>query len=297
MTAVACRVPAKTPNICLWEALHPVVGRKGGDCLHVDDSKKVYASGKGIAALERTALATLACHLQDAVETLRQLLDGLSGDDAGIDEPWFHGDTRLPREACPIDLRNIGGELRSALERAGVQWGPIVSVAVDAPRFNQIVDRYDSKGAVLATAFVTLARACLDADGDATIVVDKHGGRNFYGPLLQEISPDCWVTPIKEGARESTYEIRWPGDSSGRRARVTFRPEADGTSFEVAVASIVSKYLRELFMEEFNAYWKSHLPDIAPTAGYPGDAARFLGEIEHLLPKLKLERDRIWRKR
>ena len=78
---------------------------------------------------------------------------------------------------------------------------------------------------------------------------------------------------------------------------MTFRPEADGTSFEVALASIVSKYLRELFMHEFNEYWKTHLPDLAPTAGYPGDATRFLGEIEHLFAKLNLERDRIWRKR
>lgn len=298
MTAVACRVPAKTPNICLWEALRPVVG-KSGDCLHVDDSKKVYASGKGIAGLERTALAALACHFDEAAETLQQLLDGLSAEEADIDEPWFRGDTRVPREACPIDLKRVGDELRTALESAGIEWGPIVAVAVDAPRFNQIVDRYDSKGAVLATAFVTLARACLDhgSENDATIIVDKHGGRNFYGPLLQEISPECWVVPIKEGARESTYEIRWPGDRSGRTARVTFRPEADATSFEVALASIVSKYLRELFMGEFNAYWKTHLPDIAPTAGYPGDSTRFLGEIEHLFSKLKLPRDRIWRKR
>lgn len=297
MTAVACRAPR--PDMCLWEALGPVVGRKAGEGLHVDDSKKVYASGKGIAALERTALAAVACQFDEAVETLGELLGGLSVDeDAGIDEPWFRGASRLPREACPVDLKRIAGELRAALAGAGVEWGPIVSVAVDAPRFNRIVDRYDSKGAVLATAFVALARRCLLNDlgaTDATVVVDKHGGRNFYGPLLQEISPDCWVTPIKEGARESTYEIRWPG--SARTARVTFRPEADATSFEVALASIVSKYLRELFMEEFNAYWKSHLPDLAPTAGYPVDAARFLREIEPLLPKLKLDRDRIWRKR
>ena len=45
---------------------------------------------------------------------------------------------------------------------------------------------------------------------------------------------------------------------------MTFRPEADGTSFEVALASIVSKYLRELFMHEFNEYWK-----LSVLWGYP----------------------------
>ena len=139
-----------------------------------------------------------------------------------------------------------------------------------------------------------LLRACLahaPAD-DAVVVVDKHGGRNFYAPMLQEICPNGWVVPLEEGM-SSTYEIRWPE----RKARVTFRPEADATSFEVALASIVSKYVRELCMDEFNAFWRTHVADVAPTAGYPGDASRFLSDIRPALERLNLEMDRVWRKR
>jgi hypothetical protein len=43
---------------------------------------------------------------------------------------------------------------------------------------------------------------------------------------------------------------------------------------------MLSKYLREAFMRRFNAFWKRHLPGVDPTAGYYGDGARFLCDIE-----------------
>jgi ribonuclease HII len=79
--------------------------------------------------------------------------------------------------------------------------------------------------------------------------------------------------------------------------RVVFRPEADGTSFEVALASIVSKYLRELCMEEFNEYWRGHVPDVKRTAGYPGDSTRFLEDIRPALERMNVAMDLVWRKR
>jgi hypothetical protein len=47
----------------------------------------------------------------------------------------------------------------------------------------------------------------------------------------------------------------------------------------VAVASMLSKYLREGLMRRFNAFWRQYLPDVAPTAGYYGDGQRFLADI------------------
>jgi hypothetical protein len=43
---------------------------------------------------------------------------------------------------------------------------------------------------------------------------------------------------------------------------------------------MISKYLREAMMRRFNAYWHTHLPEVAPTAGYYGDGVRFLSDIE-----------------
>ena len=48
----------------------------------------------------------------------------------------------------------------------------------------------------------------------------------------------------------------------------------------VAYASMISKYLRETLMRRFNAFWKTHLPDVEPTAGYYNDGLRFLKDID-----------------
>jgi hypothetical protein len=48
----------------------------------------------------------------------------------------------------------------------------------------------------------------------------------------------------------------------------------------VALASMLSKYLREVLMRRFNAFWAKHLPAVAPTAGYYNDGTRFLRDID-----------------
>jgi hypothetical protein len=50
----------------------------------------------------------------------------------------------------------------------------------------------------------------------------------------------------------------------------------------VALASIFSKYIRELFMRLENQYWLHFIPGLKPTAGYYKDAQRFLSQIAHV---------------
>jgi hypothetical protein len=47
----------------------------------------------------------------------------------------------------------------------------------------------------------------------------------------------------------------------------------------VAAASMLSKYIREALMTRFNAFWRQHLPQVTPTAGYYQDGSRFLADI------------------
>ncbi|MBL8865513.1 MAG: hypothetical protein JNK93_08115, partial [Planctomycetia bacterium] len=76
-----------------------------------------------------------------------------------------------------------------------------------------------------------------------------------------------------------------------------FRPKADGDSVCVALASMVCKYLREVSMKQFNDFWQTHVPGLAPTAGYPVDAKRFYDAIRPTMAKLGIEPDRVWRKK
>src|SRR5262249_52406986 len=104
----------------------------------------------------------------------------------------------------------------------------------------------------------------------------KHGGRHFYYEPLIEAFPDVWIDRGDEGPLLSRYTFRAPG----RRLDLCLQPRADAECGLVALASIVSKTVRERWMERFNAYWAARIPDLRPTAGYPTDAQRFREIIE-----------------
>jgi hypothetical protein len=63
----------------------------------------------------------------------------------------------------------------------------------------------------------------------------------------------------------------------------------------VAVASIVSKLVREHWMAGFNAYWLRRAPGLKPSAGYPVDASRFRRDLLDRLPDPDPPLDRWWR--
>ena len=64
-----------------------------------------------------------------------------------------------------------------------------------------------------------------------------------------------------------------------------------------ALASMLAKYLREVFMRQFNRYWLSHVPGIKPTAGYPGDAARFYKGIKPMMERMGVKDSSVWRRK
>src|SRR3972149_11845992 len=70
VVAAWMEVPAQTASDSLWDCLGPTVRRHSAaesGALVVDDSKKVYAAGKGLHPLEETALAWLcACGTRPA---------------------------------------------------------------------------------------------------------------------------------------------------------------------------------------------------------------------------------------
>ncbi len=299
MTVVGCRVPA--PEIDLWDEMDGAVRRHGEDDdgrLLVADSKLVYNPGKGLHCLEcgvlgflcggdRLSSAGAAANLVEAVFTgsLAEMRD----------EAWFDGTTRLPIVVETDHLQAGVDGWRAATANGELHWGLAAGVLVPARRFNGLVDKWGSKGAVLALALAELLQHCLNLDGHEPIeiIVDKHGGRNHYSALLQNAFTDGLVLAREEGAERSVYEII----GLGRAMRVTFIPRADTSTFCVALASMVCKYMREVLMVEFNRYWLDKIPGLAPTAGYPGDSLRFYQAIEPALVKMGIARETVWRRR
>lgn len=124
------------------------------------------------------------------------------------------------------------------------------------------------------------------------IFCDKHGGRNKYAGLLQHVFPDAFPEIECEQAQASAYRCELP------QAAARFRFEVGGERhLPVALASMTAKYVRELVMRAFNAFWQSHRPEVRPTAGYPADAKRFLAEIADLQTALGISSRQLWRER
>lgn len=167
---------------------------------------------------------------------------------------------------------------------------------MEPTEFNAIVDATGTKAAVVTrgvSALLLLMLADLPDTKPVQVVCDKLGGRNFYGPFLQDTFPNGWVVAERESPAESRYRIL----NLDRDVTVVFRPKADGDSVCVALASMVCKYLREVSMKQFNDFWQTHVPGLAPTAGYPVDAKRFYDAIRPTMAKLGIEPDRVWRKK
>jgi hypothetical protein len=65
----------------------------------------------------------------------------------------------------------------------------------------------------------------------------------------------------------------------------------------VAIASMLSKYIREALMRRFNAFWQRHVPGVTPTAGYYNDGNRFLQDIDTRRRALGIKDDELIRSR
>jgi hypothetical protein len=210
------------------------------------------------------------------------------------EECWYRGDTPLPVQADREGLASSGERFARSCAEAGVARGLVRSVVVCPARFNALVQRWNSKAIVLSLALAELLR---DNHGPASdgepvaVFIDKHGGRNSYAATLQQAVPAGMVIAEEEGAERSTYRVA----GLGREVRLTFEPRADAAHFGVALASMVSKYLRELLMLEFNRFWQGHVPGLKPTAGYPGDAGRFFEAIRPAALRLGVPEAALWR--
>jgi hypothetical protein len=260
----------------------------------IDDSKLVHSGPNGLARLERTIVGVLA-----GCQPVGQFLGGIACGTTLADlavEPWYRQDESLPVALDRTAFQSSCPPFAGALRENGIELRLTRCVATAAPRFNALLDRWESKSAALAQGVIALLRdqlASVEGDEAVTFVIDKQGGRNYYAPLIQTTFPDAWVTPHRESAEVSEYSLQ----GLGREARLFFRPRADAGSLPVALASMLAKYLREVFMRQFNRFWQAHLPDLKATAGYPGDAKRFYEAIRPAMKRLNIPEAAVWRRK
>jgi hypothetical protein len=300
----------------LYDELSDIVTREACTDGHlaIADSKTLYHSGGGLRQLERGVHAALVAIGRPAARW-SAIVDALGADPAGGQRSLaWHADfdCRLPVDASADEVTLLGARLVEVGEVVGMRPIAVRARLVFPAEFNELVEVHGSKGVALSRVTLGLLREVLQSSRCANqqlaahnsptpdtrhptpafIVCDKHGGRNQYGPLLQQFFPDDWIERVCEGRAESRYQ--WgPAES---RVEVAFR--TGGEAFlPTALASMTAKYLRELAMRAFNEFWCTRVPGLRLTAGYPVDARRYKAEIGDVQRELGIDDHLLWRSR
>lgn len=272
------------PLPCVWKRLKKLVSKsrsKTGRKLHVNDSKQVYSPSTGLKELERSILATTAAWRQWPA-TFDEFVAQVAPDvcDELTQYPWyrpFDGEAfPLSQEAMPVRL--FANALRQEMGRTKTHCVHLAARVVPERSFNRMMDQTRNKaGALFSIAAIHLDRLLRDyGQRNLVIFCDRQGGRAHYGQLLRLMFEDWSLEIVRETDGRSDYRLH----KAGHSVRLTFREKAEAQCLPVAMASMLSKYLREALMHRFNAYWRSILPDVEPTAGYYGDGGRFLADID-----------------
>ena len=264
--------------------------------LPIADSKVLYQSGGGLGTLERSVLAS-ASMLGVNVHSWRDVWQAFAPQSVAWRDalPWYADfNATAPVDAAADQLGTLGERFSRGLGRHRIRLLGMRSVAIFPERFNALIDRFDTKGGALSFETLKLVRQQLPGIESGPIVVhcDKHGGRNRYASVLQTVFPDVLPVIVREARPQSVY--RWGPPARPIEIRFTAKGES---ALCTALASMISKYLRELAMVAFNAFWSDKAPGVRPTAGYPADAKRFKADIAAAQKELGIDDRILWRKR
>ncbi|HYE01625.1 MAG TPA: hypothetical protein VD963_00165 [Phycisphaerales bacterium] len=279
----------------LWKLCKAGVCRKPADTrkrIAVDDSKKLKLPNDSpdhhpLLHLEGGVLAFLAAARSQAdgwwvPATDAELFEAVG---CGVEpHAWYAGQA----QPAPVAVARDQVGIRANMVRRGLSQGRTSVLAlrcevVGEERFNRVLDEHGTKAAATAAAVRAHLRYVWDlaarhdpVPGGPRVVCDRQGGRTDYTGFLQEAFPEAEVVEEERSAPRCRYHVREA--RTGREMSVLFMPEAESRHLPVALASMLAKLVRELLMGRFNRYWCGLLPELKPTAGYRGDAWRWLRE-------------------
>ena len=281
-----------------WRMLEGCICRRVKDAagrLVVTDSKAVHKKGD-LTRLEEAVFSFLYSRGDRRIKNLAQLLKRINASVEHEDYPWYAPDSlELPTKVWDNTARRQGRNLREAMRGEEMAFVAAYSEPVLASRFNGDIARTRNKSTLLWERVSRIIYQAMKVCGgeNLTVCVDKLGGRERYDDLLEDVLGDAQPERAKMGRDVSVYEY----SHGGGRVRVLFIKSGEEKALPVALASMFSKYVRELFLIQLNAWFCERLPGLKPTAGYHKDGWRFVNETksyreENGIPKKLLVRSR-----
>ena len=283
----------------LWQVLKKSVADRrrhlAGRVL-ITDSKKAFSKSLGIKHLQRTVLACLKC-LGKEPATLTQLLSLVSADclERLNSYPWYKDAGGHRILADKTDVAIASSVLQDDLTSNKLKLLELKSCCLDVAYYNKMVSAVRNKASVLFTATCALINSAFDnfgADG-LHVIIDRQGGRVRYRRVLQRMFPDMQLKILKETPAASSYELL----RDGKQMRLHFAVGADDRFLPVALSSMLSKYLRQLLIENINRYFTGFGAELKPTAGYWKDGLRFIEDLKQNIPHVAYDSNQLIRLR
>ncbi len=292
-------IPRELLKADLWQVLKKSISGKRARLsgrLLICDSKKAHSKALGIKHLERTTLACLKV-LGTEPGTVRGLLEALKCDClAQIDEyPWYRDIGGHILSVSGADIEVAASALARDMDSNGMKLLGIRSCCLDVGHYNRLVDAVKNKSNVLFTAVSQLITAAWEAGGEdeVQIIVDRQGGRMRYRQRLQTMFPEAELAILKETETNSSYQLH----EGKRNLRIHFVVRADDNFVPVSLASMVSKYVRELLVANINRYFAGFCAELKPTAGYWKDGQRFIRDLKRYAPHVQYDSSLLIRSR
>jgi len=205
------------------------------------DSKKVFQRNRsGYSAGEIAVHAVLqAFGLRPA--TFTELLKAVSPEalDEYIREGLGEklGDVKLPIWAK--EIRNY--YLQNQFDAMGIKPLSLRARVIFPPRFNRMIDDLDNKALLDLKLFISLLEELAES-GDVALL-GKIGGTARYGRFFEALG-----VRVKETRREGKGRSSYLVALDGREITLHFLLNADEIFLPVALASLLGKYIREIYM-------------------------------------------------
>ena len=300
VSAAAFSVPDDLIAASLWQVLAAAVARRPGKChtrIAIADSKDLYSGLRGsggLGRLERGVLAMLATR-GSAPQSLAELLQLVCPPAVSDSQayPWYGAlHLELPREQSAVEAALSANALDAAMQQAHTKLLTLRSETVFEQEFNRLVQATNKSQMALDVTCRLLLRLWETVEGERLVVyVDHQGGRMRYLEVLARVFEGCSLKVLEEDPTRSSYRLTAPG----RQAEIHFVVGCENRQLPVALASMASKYLRELFMRIYNSYWSQQVPDLAPTAGYYTDGKRFYQAIQPAVQRMGVDEQMLYR--
>ena len=288
VSSVAFNVPDDKVSVSLWQLLEDAVctSKKGSHGrILVNDSKKLHHSSGDYSLLARSVISCRAAAVESAAEmpipdNIADLLTLLNYDSFSCFDayPWYK---EILNQKIAIDRSDIAiaaSSLWRTMRKADINIEYLKALPMPVAEYNNAVELTGNKSVVLfnqSCRHIFYAWENFSTD-NLNVVVDKQGGRANYRDKLQKVFPYAKLNELKRTPHLSSYHLI-EGD---RSMKVHFIAKGDQKQLPVALASMVSKLVREVMVEQLNKYYADKVPGIKPTAGYYQDGMRFLEDLK-----------------